>query len=66
MSDAVDGRSAVRFRNTIVRQNVTFPQIPLTLGCGASSRLTTSRHVSALASSAKSGSPPLHTIPAQQ
>ena len=27
MSDAVDGRSAARCRNTIVRQNVTFPQI---------------------------------------
>ena len=27
MSDAVDGRSAARCRNTIVRQNVTFLQI---------------------------------------
>ena len=27
MSDAVDGRSAARCRNTIVRQNVTFGQI---------------------------------------
>ena len=27
MSDAVDGRSAARGRNTIVRQNVTFLQI---------------------------------------
>ncbi len=27
MSDAVDGRSAARCRNTIVRQNVTFDQI---------------------------------------
>eukprot|EP00966_Prymnesium_polylepis_P179352 4152273-Prymnesium_polylepis.1 len=36
MSDAVDGRSAARCRNTIVRQNVTFPQISLTLACGTS------------------------------
>eukprot|EP00966_Prymnesium_polylepis_P283229 6544310-Prymnesium_polylepis.1 len=39
MSDAVDGSSAARSLNTIVRQNVTFPQIPLTLGCGASHAL---------------------------
>jgi len=36
MSDAVDGRSAARGRNTIVRQNDTFPQIPATLACGTS------------------------------
>ena len=36
ISDAVDGRSAARERNTIVRQNDTFPQIPATLACGTS------------------------------
>ena len=36
MSDAVDGRSAARGRNTIVRQNDTFLQISATLGCGTS------------------------------
>eukprot|EP00966_Prymnesium_polylepis_P178226 4127067-Prymnesium_polylepis.1 len=39
MSDAVDGRSAARCGNTIVRQNVTFPQIPATLACGTSVQL---------------------------
>eukprot|EP00966_Prymnesium_polylepis_P302715 6993473-Prymnesium_polylepis.1 len=43
MSDAVDGRSAARCRNTIVRQNVTFPQIPLTLCCGASGQRAAAR-----------------------
>eukprot|EP00966_Prymnesium_polylepis_P033191 772021-Prymnesium_polylepis.1 len=38
MSDAVDGRSAARCRNRIVRQNVTFPQIPATLACGTRPR----------------------------
>ena len=36
MSDAVAGRSAARGRHTIVRQNVTFPQIYATLVCGES------------------------------
>ena len=31
ISDAVDGRSAARERKTIVRQNVTFPQMYPTL-----------------------------------
>eukprot|EP00966_Prymnesium_polylepis_P124287 2873905-Prymnesium_polylepis.1 len=42
MSDAVDGRSAARSRNTIVRQNDSFPQIPLTLACGTSPALSLS------------------------
>ena len=33
ISDAVDGRSAARERKTIVRQNVTFPQMYPTLAC---------------------------------
>eukprot|EP00966_Prymnesium_polylepis_P074632 1732053-Prymnesium_polylepis.1 len=37
MSDAVDGRSAARGRNTIVWQNDTFLQISPTLGYGTSS-----------------------------
>ena len=36
ISDAVAGRSAARGRHTIVRQNVTFPQIYPTLVCGES------------------------------
>eukprot|EP00966_Prymnesium_polylepis_P297918 6883595-Prymnesium_polylepis.1 len=43
MSDAVDGRSAARCRNTIVRQNDTFLQIPPTLGCGTSTATRTLR-----------------------
>eukprot|EP00966_Prymnesium_polylepis_P029192 677868-Prymnesium_polylepis.1 len=39
MSDAVDGRSAARYGNTIVRQHVTFPQIPLTLSAAPAARL---------------------------
>jgi hypothetical protein len=35
MPDAVDGRSAARGRNTIVRKLVRIPQIS-TLGCGTS------------------------------
>eukprot|EP00966_Prymnesium_polylepis_P124070 2869188-Prymnesium_polylepis.1 len=36
MSDAVDGRSAARCRNTIVRESDTFLHISPSLGCGTS------------------------------